>query len=246
MDLKHSPEEAFEQIPRQHYLRRWRASPLGQRVGQLALAEIQRHCVLRYGDRVLQLAPVNLLPPAALDPAWVLRVAPADGDIWAETGFLPLAPESFSAILLLREGPARGDWDQPIAEATRVLAPEGHLFLLDLTLYRARLGRGWSSPRALLPAGMHRRYTRRQLLAAGLQIKHQRALTMLPGTLPSRWQQVLARADARLAPWLPAAASVVLTIARRRDALPLTGGRWRWTGFPARAANGSQWAWRQR
>jgi len=257
MDLKHSPEEAFEQTPWQNCFQKWGESPLGQRIRQLLVAEIRRSIALRYSDRLLQIAPVDLLSASALQPAWVLRLLlqsmakPAlarpemPADIVADPGFLPLAPESFAGILLIQFGTSREERSQVIAEAVRVLAPEGYLFLLETNVCRSPLGSPWALARASLPAGLRRRENRKQLQAAGLQVRRQLALTVLPGALPLRWQQVLANADARMAVWFPAAASCVLTVAQRRQPLPMAGGRWRWTRQPAGAAGSSQWAWRR-
>jgi len=240
MDLKHSPENGFQQTSCAEYLRGWYAAPQGRRVLETVLREIGDHRALRYGDALLEIAPVRLVDEEKVGPAWTLRVGSEAAALRADPLRLPLPAESIACVLLAHACTDPSGAGPLIAEAARVLAPEGCLLLLESGACAAsgRHARG-----SALPPGMRRGVYRRWLEQAGLSVRGQSVLSVLPARLPSSWHRALGRADALAAPWFPMLGSCVLTIAQRRDLMPLsTRSRWRALRVPVRASGSSQWA----
>jgi SAM-dependent methyltransferase len=240
MGLKDSPENAFEQTARADCLRRWYAGPQGQHVLEALVREITTHCVLHFGDMLLEVSPVRLVSQERIGSVWTVRVGSEVADLRAEADCLPLPAESFSCVILAHActNPKRAAG--VIAEAARVLAPEGRLFLLESGACSAARG---STPGAPFPVGLQRGLHRRWVQQAGLSVRRQPALSLLSSRLPPGWHRALAGVDRLGAPWLPALGTCVLTVAQRRDALPLSPrARWRSLRMPVRAAGGSQWA----
>ena len=241
MDLKHSPERTIHQAFRADCLRDWYAGMQGQRVLELLHRELGSLCPSRFGDSFLELAPIPLVPPEWTGPAWALRVGSASAGLRAEPEHLPLAAESFSCVLVAHVAAPSGRAGAVIAEAARVLAPEGHLLLLEINgcppAGAGRLGRA-------VPVGLQRRLYRYWLEQAGLGVHRQRVLSLLPGRLPPSLHRRLGRLDALAAPWLPFLGNCLLTVARRRDAAPLSpkGARLRWSRPSVRHGGASQWA----
>jgi SAM-dependent methyltransferase len=241
MDLKHSPETAFHQVFRASCLRDWCAGPQGQRVLASLVRELESLCPLRFGETLLELSPVGLIRPEWTGPAWLLQVGSEGAGLRAEPDRLPLASGVFSCVVVMHAGAAPDRTGAVIAEAARVLAPEGHLFLLGLA---ACPGQGRGSLGVPVPAGLRRRAYRRWLERAGLGVHRQLALSLLPARLPASWHRRLGRADAVAAAWLPILGSSVLTVARRRDVIPLSprAARLSWPRASVRAGGSSQWA----
>lgn len=241
MGLKHSPQAAFDQASRVDCLRDWYSSPQGLSVQKALSRQLQTFCRPRFGDAWLEVGPLGLLRPEWAGPARTLHADPQSQMLRAQAGFLPLASETFSCVLLAH---ALGDADGAgavIAEAARVLAPEGHLFLLESGHCSSSGRRG---VRSALPLGLRRRRFRQLVGAAGLGVRRQAALTVLPAALPGGWHRRLHSFDAALSPWLPLLGSCLLTVARRRDLIPITpaASRLRWSRGPLRADGTSQWA----
>ena len=241
MDLKDNAERAFHQAFRADCLRDWYAGMQGHRVLEMLRRELGALCPLRFGDSFLELAPVALLRPEWTGPAWTVQVGSGNAGLHAEPDRLPLASDSFSCVLVAHAGMSSVGADAVIAEAARVLAPEGHLFLLEIN---ACPPAGASSLGTLVPVGLQRRVYRRWLENAGLGVRRQRTLSLLPGQLPQSLHRRLGRVDALAAPWLPFLGSCVLTVARRRDVAPLSprGARLRWSRLSVRPGGASQWA----
>jgi SAM-dependent methyltransferase len=240
MDLKDSPENEFEQTARAGCLRRWYAGPQGQRVLEALVREIATHCVLHFGDTLLEVSPVSLVPKERFGPVWTVRVGSEAAELRAEGHRLPLPAESFSCVILAHvcTNPERAE--RVIAEAARVLAPEGRLFLLESGTCSPAGGAMLGAP---FPVGLQRGLHRRWVQQAGLSVRRQPALSLLSSRLPTGWHRALAGVDRLGAPWLPVLGTCVLTVAQRRDALPLSPRtRWRSLRMPVRAAGGSQWA----
>jgi SAM-dependent methyltransferase len=240
MDLKHSPETAFHQVFRAHCLRDWMAGPQGQRVLDSLRRELESLCPLRFGDTLLELAPVGLVDPEWTRPAWTLQVGSEAAGLRADPERLPLASGVFSCVLLTHAGAGPDRAGAVIAEAARVLAPEGHLFLLGVAACPGQVRGG---PGSVVPAGLRRGAYRRWLEQAGLGVHRQLTLSLLPARLPASWHRRLGRADAVAAAWLPLLGSAVLTVARRRDVIPPSprAARLGWAR-PSVRAGGSQWA----
>jgi SAM-dependent methyltransferase len=241
MGLKHSPERAFHQAFRVDCLRDWYAGSQGQRVLELLRIELGSLCTMRFGDCLLELAPIALVSPEWTGSAWTVRVGSGNAGLQAEPHRLPLAPKTFSCVLVAHVGIASDSAVAVITEAARVLAPEGHLLLLEITgCPPAGAGR----LRTVVPVGLQRRLYRQWLEQAGLDVHRQRALSLLPGRLPQSLHRRLGRIDALAAPWLPFLGNCVLTVARRRDAAPLSpkGARLRWSRPSMRPGRASQWA----
>jgi len=240
MGLKDSPENAFEQTARAACLGRWYAGPQGQRVLEALVREIAAHCVLHFGDLLLEVSPVSLVSKDRVGSVWTVRVGSERSDLRAEAGRLPLPAESVSCVILAHACTHPDRATGLIAEAARVLAPEGRLFLLESGACPAVRG---STPRGTFPVGLQRGLHRRWIQQAGLSVRRQPALTLLSSRLPSGWHRALAGVDRLGAPWLPALGTCVLTVAQRRDALPLSPrAHWRSLRMPVGAAGGSQWA----
>jgi SAM-dependent methyltransferase len=240
MGLKDSPENEFEQTVRADCLRRWYAGPQGAQILDALIREIASHCVLHFGDSLLELSPVSLVPKDRFGSAWTIRLGSEASDLRAEAHRLPLPAESFSCVILAHTCSDGDRAQRVIAEAARVLAPEGRLFLLESGSCPAARG---GTLRASLPVGLQRGTHRRWVQQAGLSVRRQLALSLLSSRLPNRWHRALARVDRMGAPLLPALGSCVLTVAQRREVMPLSlGARWRSSRVPVRAAGGSQWA----
>lgn len=208
---------------------------------ELLRLELGAFCPMRFGDRLLELAPVALVSPEWTGSAWTVRVGSGDAGLQAEPNRLPLAPNTFSCILAAHLGMAPGNAGAVIAEAARVLMPEGHLLLLEIGgCPPAEAGR----LRTAVPVGLQRRRYRRWLEQAGLKVHRQRTLSLLPSQLPQSLHRRLGRVDALAAPWLPFLGHCVLTVARRRDPAPLAprGARLRWSRPSLRPGGASQWA----
>lgn len=245
MDLKHSPQATFHQVLRNECLQEWYSGPQGQRVRKALGAQIAHFCRPRFGDLWLEVGPVSLLRPEWTGAAMVLHADRQSSILRAEADYLPLAADRFSCLLLAHTlGDAPDDADAQasvIAEAARVLAPEGYLFLLESGHCAApgRLG-----IQAALPLGLRRLRLRQLLAAADLGVRRQVALSVLSARLPASWHRRFGRLDGTLSPRLPLLGSVVLTVARRRDLIPITPAtsRLRWSRGPLRAGGTSQWA----
>jgi hypothetical protein len=241
MDLKHSRQAAFHQASRADCLRDWYSGPQGLSVQKALRRQLQTFCRPRFGDAWLEVGPLSLLHPEWAGPARTLHADPQSQTLRAQAGFLPLAAETFSCVLLAH---ALGDADDGgaiIAEAVRVMAPEGHLFLLESGHCNASRRQGM---RSALPLGLRRRRLRHLLGAAGLGVRRQVALTVLPAGLPAGWHRRLGNFDATVSSWLPLLGSCVLTVARRRDLIPIApvASRLRWSRGALRAGETSQWA----
>ncbi len=241
MDLKHSPQAAFHQASRAECLRDWYSGPQGLGVHRALRRQLQIFCRPRFGDAWLEVGPLSLLRPEWTGPAQTLHADPQSQTLRAQAGFLPLSAETFSCVLLAHALGDANDSSAIIAEAARVMAPEGHLFVLESGHCNASRRRGL---RSALPLGLRRRKLRLLLEAAGLGVRRQVALTVLPAGLPAGWHRRLTNFDATVSPWLPLLGSCVLTVARRRDLSPIApaASRLRWSRGALRAGGTSQWA----
>lgn len=241
MDLKHSPKVAFHQASRADCLRRWYSGPQGVRVLKLLRRQLEAFCKPRFGDYWLEVGPLGLLRPEWSGAAQTLHTDPDSQTLRALAGFLPLAEQTFSCVLLAHALGDANDSEAIIAEAQRVMAPEGYLFVLEAGHCNVP---GRRRGRSVVPLGLRRRRMRRLLESAGLGVRRQIALTVLPAALPRDWHRRLDRFDAAVSPWLPMMGSCVLTVARRRDLIPIApvAARPRWSRGAVRAGGTSQWA----
>ncbi len=236
MDLKHSPERGFHQASRADCLRDWYRGPHGLRTLEGLRQHVQVLCRPRFGDAWLEVGPVSLLHPEWTGPVHALHADPRSRTLPAQGDLLPLAAATFSCVLVAHAVGDAGDAGDVIAEAARVLAPEGHLFLLECS----HCG---SPGRHRLRPGLRRR-SRRLLRRAVLEVHRQVALSLLPAVLPDGWHRRLGPLDAAVSPWLPVLGSCVLTVGRRRDLMPIAPApsRLRWSRDAVRAGGRSQWA----
>lgn len=106
-----------------------------------------------------------------------------------------------------------------VAEAARVLEPEGMVFMLEGN--RLQLGDQGGVRVSPLPEGLRRRQYREFVESADLEVLEQWSLSLLPPGLSETWQQRLAPVDAWTRRGLPPLASVILTVAHKRVDLPL-------------------------
>ncbi len=239
--MKHSPHQGFHQAFRGDCLRAWYASPKGIHALERLHREMAARCPFRFDTTFLELAPVSVVAADRTRGAWVLRAGPGESRLQTEADRLPLASDSFSCVLVAHIDALDAEPSAVIAEAARVLKPEGHLFLLEtnvcLASARKRLG-------DRLPIGFRRHLYRRWIGEAGLEVRHQASLSLLPTRLAGAWPRRLVPFDARLAPWLPLLGNCILTVARRRDTIPLSPDtlRMRWSRLTVRAGGTSQWA----
>jgi len=240
MDLKHSPERAFHQASRSDCLQRWYSGPQGLRVLAALHQQMGAFCRPRFGDAWLEVGPVRLLDAEWTRPVHALHADPQSRTLAAQGDRLPLAAETFSCVLVAHALHDAEDAGNVVAEAARVLAPEGHLFLLE----SGHCGAAGRRPlRRALPGGL-RRSSRRLLVQAGLGVHRQVALSALPAVLPAGWHRRLSHLDTAVSPWLPVLGNSLLTVARRRDLKPIAPGasRLRWSREGIRAGGTSQWA----
>ncbi len=199
------------------------------------------HCPFRFDTTFLELAPVSVVATEKSRGAWVLRAGPEESRLRTEADRLPLASDSFSCVLVAHIDALDTEPRAVISEAARVLAPEGHLFLLEANACPAPVGRRLNSR---LPIGLRRHLYRRWLGEAGLDVRHQQSLSLLPARMTGTWPRCPVRCDTFLASWLPLLGNCVLTVARRRDTIPLSPDtlRMRWSRLTVRAGGTSQWA----
>lgn len=240
MDPKHSPERAFHQASRSDCLQRWYSDPQGLRVLAALHEQMGIFCRPRFGDAWLEVGPLSLLDAEWTRPVHALHADPRSRTLAAQGDRLPLAAETFSCVLVAHALHDGEDGGSVIAEAVRVLAPEGHLFLLESGHCGAP---GRRRLRRALPAGLRWR-SRRLLVQAGLGVHRQVALSALPAMLPAGWHRRLSHLDATVSPWLPVLGNSVLTVAKRRDLIPIApaASRLRWSREGIRAGGTSQWA----
>ena len=249
MGLEHNPDKVSEQISWRHCFQKWLQSPAGERIRVAVRQEMRHYCHLSYADRIVQLAPMPLLPDIEREGAWWIHLASSQAQVLADYAFLPLQSERFSCVILAYCALYAEDMEQVMMEVARILAPEGYVFLLEVPscvswqqIRRERLGLV-KATHTVLPAGLRRGIQRRWVRHAGLQLRRQRNMSIMPAMFPADWQGAMSSADRWLAPWLVPLGSCVLTIAQRRDVIPLFDRRrWGWSGAPLQAPRGSQWA----
>lgn len=240
MDLKHSPERRFHQASRADCLQDWYSGPQGLRVLEALHQQMEAFCRPRFGEAWLEVGPVSLLDPEWTRPVHALHADPGSRMLAARGDHLPLAAEAFSCVLVAHALGGAEDRGHVIAEAARVLAPEGHLFLVESGHCNPP---GRRRGHRALPVGL-RRHSRRLLRQAGLGVHRQVALSVLPARLPGGWHRRLGRLDTAVSPWLPVLGNCVLTVARRRDPSPIApaAARLRWSRDAVRTGGTSQWA----
>jgi SAM-dependent methyltransferase len=203
--------------------------------------ELVNRCQPRPGDRILVIGACDSLDADGLSGCWVVRTGGMQSALESRCDQLPFPPACFSCVVIDAAVLPAGCTEVAIAEATRVLAPEGHLFFLDH-------GKALEVPvkwlQISLPAGLRRWRLRRQLAVSGLHVRAQIPLTVLPARVPERWAEQLTALDSRLCRWMPVLASASLTIAHRREIIPPNGRqqRLRFGRGLQRAGRGSQWA----
>lgn len=219
MVLKHKAETAPDQDPFVRWLAHWYAEPHGRRVRERLRERIRRHGEMGPGDIALELAPVPLLEESDKSWASVIRMSSAEPALRAAPEAWPFDSECARRIVLAHPCAYLAEPDAVIAEAARVLEPEGQLFLLEGN--RLKPGPRGGVRVSSLPEGLRRREYRQWLEAADLEVDEQWSLSLLPPGLPANWQRRLATVDAWTMRGLPPLASVVLTVARRRVGLPL-------------------------
>lgn len=217
--LKHKAETEPDQDPFVRWLAQWYTNPQGSRVRERLRERIRRHGVMATGDIAVELAPVPLLEEPDQPRAKVIRMTSAEPALYAAPEAWPFDAECARRIVLAHPCAYAADPDAVVAEAVRVLEPEGLLFLLEGN--RLKPGPRGAVRVSSLPEGLRRRQYRQWLEAADLEVDEQWSLSLLPPGLPANWQRRLATVDAWTLRGLPPLASVVLTVARRRVGLPL-------------------------
>ena len=188
------------------------------------MRERLRECVHRHGapgpgDVAVELAPVPVLDETDAPQAPVVRLAPAHPAVLGDPEAWPLESDCAHRIVLAHPCAYTDRPAAVIAEAERVLAPEGMIFVLEGNrLHLREQGGVRVSP---LPEGLHRRQYRALLEAAGLEVLEQWSLSLLPPGLSATWQKRLAGVDAWTRRGLPPLASVILTVGYKRVEHPL-------------------------
>lgn len=203
--------------------------------------EIVNRCRPRPGDRLLVIGACDDLDTDAFSGCWIVRTNGVRAALESHCDQLPFPSGCFSCVVLDAGVLRVGCIEAAIAEAARVLAPEGHLFFLDRG---TGSGVAWRSLRIPVPVGLRRWTLRRKLAACGLHVRAQIPLAVLPARMPKRWAAHWAAIDSRLCRWLPFLAWATLTIAHRREIIPPNRRlqRLRFTRSWQRAGRGSQWA----
>lgn len=203
--------------------------------------EIVSRCQLRQGDRILVMGGCDSLDADGLSDCWVVRTSGARMALESCCDQLPFPSGCFSCVVVDAAVVPVGRIDLAIAEAARVLAPEGYLFFLDRG---TGSGVAWRSLRIPVPVGLRRWTLCRKLAACGLHVRAQIPLTVLPARMPERWAARWTAIDSRLCRWLPVLAWAALIIAHRREIIPPNGRpqRLRFARSWQRAGRGSQWA----
>jgi hypothetical protein len=220
--MKHSPHQTFHQAFQADCLRDWYASPKGSMYSNICTALNSAPC-----------APCDSTLPsgAGSDRTGGPRVNPGrpGRSGWVPEQCRPAGRSRiacrwprrfFSCVLVAHIGIASDSAVAVITEAARVLAPEGHLLLLEITGCPSGK-RGGSAPDSRARSGCSAASIASGWKQAGLDVQHQRALSLLPGRLdpiPSIAPSGSYRCAA-WRPWLPLLGNCVLTLARRRDAI---------------------------
>lgn len=180
---------------------------------------IRRHRGPGPGDVAVELAPVPILDETDAPQAPVVRLAPARPAVLSSPEAWPLESDCAHRIVLAHPCAYSDAPAAVVAEAERVLEPEGMIFMLEGNRLHLRAQGGVRvSP---LPEGLRRRQYRELLEGAGLEVLEQWSLSLLPPGLSAAWQKRLAGVDAWTLRGLPPLASVILTVGYKRVELPL-------------------------
>ncbi|WP_026340576.1 hypothetical protein [Thioalkalivibrio sp. ALJT] len=223
MGLEDKPERGDHQDLFLHWLALWYGQPQGQRVRERLLERIRRYGDPGPGDLAVELAPVPILEERDAVQAPLVRVVPAQPVLRMAPEAWPLESGCARRIVLAHACVQSEHPETVMAEAARVLEPEGRVFLLEGNRLQ-RGGRQGVRP-SPLPEGLRRRQYREWLEAADLEVLDQWSLSLLPPGLPAVWQRRLAPMDAWSLRGLPPLASMILTVAHKRVDLPLRPAR---------------------
>ncbi len=206
-----------------NWLAHWYAQPQGRRVRERFLERIRRYGDPGPGDLAVELAPVPILEEKDAVQAPLVRVVPAQPVLRMAPEAWPMESGCARRIVLAHPCAQSDHPGAVIAEAARVLAPEGYVFLLEGNRLQHAGRQGVrASP---LPEGLRRRQYRELLEAADLDVLDQWSLSLLPPGLPAAWQKRLATMDAWTLRGLPPLASMILTVAHKRVDMPLRPAR---------------------
>ncbi|WP_028485091.1 MULTISPECIES: hypothetical protein [unclassified Thioalkalivibrio] len=219
MALEDKPEMGDHQDPFLNWLAHWYAQPQGRRVRERFLERIRRYGDPGPGDLAVELAPVPILEDSDALQAPLVRIASTHPVLRMDPEAWPLESDCARRIVLAHPCAQSDHPEAVVAEAARVLEPEGRVFLLEGNRLQ-HVGRNGvrASP---VPEGLRRRQYRELLEAADLEVLDQWSLSLLPPGLPAAWQKRLATMDAWTLRGLPPLASMILTVAHKRVDMPL-------------------------
>lgn len=207
------------QDPFLNWLAQWYAQPQGRRVRERFLERIRRYGEPGPGDLAVELAPIPILEDCDALQAPLIRIASPNPMLRMDPEAWPLESACAQRVVLAHPGAQSPHPAAVVAEAARVLEPEGRIFLLEGNRLQ-RAGRNGVRASAL-PEGLRRRQYRELLEAADLEVLDQWSLSLLPPGLPAAWQKRLAAMDAWTLRGLPPLASMILTVAHKRVDMPL-------------------------
>ncbi len=207
------------QDPFLNWLAQWYAQPQGRQVRERFLERIRRYGEPGPGDLAVELAPIPILEDYDALQAPLIRIASPNPMLRMDPEAWPLESACAQRVVLAHPGAQSPRPAAVVAEAARVLEPEGRIFLLEGNRLQ-RAGRNGVRASAL-PEGLRRRQYRELLEAADLEVLDQWSLSLLPPGLPAAWQKRLATMDAWTLRGLPPLASMILTVAHKRVDMPL-------------------------
>ncbi|WP_018141988.1 hypothetical protein [Thioalkalivibrio sp. ALJ7] len=219
MALEDKPEMEDYQDPFLNWLAQWYAQPQGRQVRERFLERIRRYGEPGPGDLAVELAPIPILEDCDALQAPLIRIASPNPMLRMDPEAWPLESACAQRVVLAHPGAQSPHPAAVVAEAARVLEPEGRIFLLEGNRLQ-RAGRNGVRASAL-PEGLRRRQYRELLEGADLEVLDQWSLSLLPPGLPAAWQKRLAAMDAWTLRGLPPLASMILTVAHKRVDMPL-------------------------
>ncbi|WP_026278563.1 MULTISPECIES: hypothetical protein [unclassified Thioalkalivibrio] len=219
MALKDKPHSEYHQDPFLRWLSHWYEKPQGRRVRERLLQRIRQHAAPGPGEVAIELSPVPMLEESDTLGGPIVRMDSSRPGLLMEPEFWPLESDCARRIVLAHPCAYSDLPAAVVAEAARVLEPEGMIFMLEGN--RLQLGDQGGVRVSPLPEGLRRRQYREFMESADLEVLEQWSLSLLPPGLSETWQQRLAPVDAWTRRGLPPLASVILTVAHKRVDLPL-------------------------
>lgn len=218
MALEDKPDTGDHQDPLLNWLAHWYEQPQGRRVRARLLERIRCYGEPGPGDLAVELAPVPILEESDVLRAPLVRISAVQPLLLADPIAWPIESASARRIVLAHACARSPDAAAVVAEAARVLEPEGRIFLLEGNQLQQN-GKGVRA--SSLPEGLRRGHYRALLEHEGLSVLDQWSLSLLPPGLPPVWQQRLAAMDIWRLKGFPPVASMILTVGHKRVNMPL-------------------------